>query len=174
MRGYIANGTRRRPKRLIGMRFIFPLALGLCALGAPARADVFSMFESGHPSLNGGHELSVTPESDGIYCIFAEVNGVATRFVIDTGSDDVVLTRKDAKRAGIDISRLNFSEEFDAASGSGQEADTTVRALAIGPLVVTDFPVSVEDEGGASLLGMTFLRRMKSVEIRDGRLYLRW
>jgi predicted aspartyl protease len=32
----------------------------------------------------------------------------------------------------------------------------------------------VEEEGGASLLGMTFLRRMKSVEIRNGRLYLRW
>ena len=156
------------------MRFILALALGLCALGSPARADVFSMFETGHPSFNGDHELSVTPDTDGIYYIFANVNGVSTRFVIDTGSDDVVLTAKDAKRAGIDISKLQFSEEFDAASGSGTEADTAVHSIAIGSLAVTDFPVSVEEEGGASLLGMTFLRRMKSVEIRNGRLYLRW
>ncbi|HEY7977429.1 MAG TPA: TIGR02281 family clan AA aspartic protease [Rhizomicrobium sp.] len=156
------------------MRFILALALGLCALGSPARADVFSMFETGHPRFNGDHELSVTPDTDGIYYIFADVNGVSTRFVIDTGSDDVVLTRKDAQRAGIDISKLQFSEEFDAASGSGTEADTTVRSIAIGSLAVTDFPVSVEEDGGASLLGMAFLRRMKSVEIRSGRLYLRW
>lgn len=156
------------------MRFTLMLALGLCALGSPARADVFSMLESGRPSFNGEHELSVTPDSDGIYYIFADVNGVATRFVIDTGSDDVVLTRKDAGRAGIDVSKLDFSEDYDAASGSGVEADATVHKLAIGPLAVTDFPVSVEQEGGASLLGMAFLRRMKSVEIRNGRLYLRW
>jgi aspartyl protease family protein len=156
------------------MRFILMLAIGLCALDSPARADVFSIFETGHPSFSGEHELSVTPDLDGIYYIFADVNGVSTRFVIDTGSDDVVLTRKDAQRAGIDISKLNFSEEFDAASGSGQEADTTAHTLAIGPLSVTDFPISVEADGGASLLGMTFLHRMKSVEIRNGRLYLRW
>ena len=60
------------------------------------------------------------------------------------------------------------------ASGSGTEADTAVHSIAIGSLAVTDFPVSVEEDGGASLLGMTFLRRMKSMEIRNGRLYLRW
>ena len=156
------------------MRFILALALGLCALGSPARADVFSMFETGHPSFNGDRELSVTPDTDGIYYIFANVNGVSTRFVIDTGSDDVVLTRKDAQRAGIDISKLDFSEDFDAASGSGVEADATVSKLAISQLSVTNFPISVEQEGGASLLGMTFLHRLKSVEIRNGRLYLRW
>jgi clan AA aspartic protease (TIGR02281 family) len=125
------------------MRFILALALGLCALGSPARADIFSMFETGHPSFNGDHELSVTPDTDGIYYIFANVNGVSTRFVIDTGSDDVVLTRKDAQRAGIDISKLDFSEDFDAASGSGVEADATVSKLAIGQLSFTNFPISV-------------------------------
>ena len=156
------------------MRFIIMLALGLCVLASPARADVFSIFETGQPSFNGAHELSVTPDSDGIYYIFAAVNGAQVRFVVDTGSDDVVLTRKDAQRAGIDVSKLNFTEDYDAASGSGVEADATAQKLAIGPLAVTDFPISVEQEGGASLLGMAFLRRLKSVEIRNNRLYLRW
>jgi len=151
------------------------LALAFCALiSQPASAGIFSFFDSGNPVFNGAHELSVRPDSDGIYYILADVNGVSTRFVIDTGSDDVVLTRKDAQRAGIDVSKLDFSEDYDAASGSGVEADTTVQKLAIGPLAVSDFPVTVEQEGGASLLGMTFLHRMKSVEIRSGRLYLRW
>ena len=161
-------------KRFRYMRFILVLALGLCALGSPAHASVFSMFETGHPSFNGDHELSVAPDADGIYYIFADVNGAAVRFIVDTGSDDVVLTRKDAQRAGINIAKLSFTEDYDAASGSGVEADAMVRKLAIGPLTLSDVPISVEQEGRASLLGMTFLRRMKSVEIRNGRLYLRW
>lgn len=156
------------------MRFILMLALGVCALGSPARADVFSFLDSGHITQSGPRELYVTPDHDGIYYIFADVNGVAVRFVIDTGSDDVVLTRKDARRAGIDISSLKFSEDYDAASGSGVEADTMVQRITLGSLTVPDMPVSVEQDGGASLLGMSFLHRMKSVEIRDSRLYLRW
>ena len=156
------------------MRFTLLLALGICALAAPARADIFSFLDSGRAEQTGPRELSVTPDADGIYYIFANVNGARVRFVIDTGSDDVVLTAKDARRVGIDVSKLDFSEDYDAASGSGLEADARVRRLALGAFAVSDFPVSIEEDGGASLLGMSFLHRMKSVEIRDNRLYLRW
>jgi aspartyl protease family protein len=151
-------------------------AFALACLAAPiaAKASLFSLFESGHAVQSGAHELYVTPDHDGLYYIFADVNGARVRFVIDSGSDDVVLTGKDARRAGIDVSHLDFSEEYDAETGSGMEANTRVRQLSIGPLAMNDFPVAVNEDGGASLLGMPFLRRMKSVEIRSGRLYLRW
>ncbi|HSM95318.1 MAG TPA: TIGR02281 family clan AA aspartic protease [Rhizomicrobium sp.] len=156
------------------MRFLLVLALAACALGFPARADVFSFLDSGRAVQTGPRELSVSPGEDGIYYVFAEVNGARIRFVIDTGSDDVVLTAKDARRAGIDVSQLHFTEDYDAETGSGQEADATVRQFSIGPLALANLPVSVNEDGGASLLGMSFLHRMKSVEIRDNRLYLRW
>jgi len=141
---------------------------------SPASANVLSFFETGHAVQSGPRELYVTPDSDGLYYVVADVNGAHVRFVIDSGSDDVVLTNRDAKRAGIDVAHLDFTREFDAETGSGMEANTRVRQFAIGPLALTDFPVSVSEEGGASLLGMPFLKRMKSVEIRDNRLYLRW
>jgi aspartyl protease family protein len=150
------------------------IALVCLALPFAAKASLFPLFESGHAVQSGPHELYVTPDRDGLYYIFADVNGARIRFVIDSGSDDVVLTGKDARRAGIDIARLDFSEEYDAETGSGLEANTKVRQLSIGPLAMTDFPVAVNEDGGTSLLGMPFLRRMKSVEIRSGRLYLRW
>ncbi|HEY2032881.1 MAG TPA: TIGR02281 family clan AA aspartic protease [Rhizomicrobium sp.] len=156
------------------MRFILTLALGVCALASPARADVFSFLDTGHITQTGPRELYVTPDDDGLYYIFADVNGARVRFVIDTGSDDVVLTRKDAQRAGIDVANLKFSEDYDAASGSGVEADAMVQRITLGPLSFSNLAVTVEEEGGASLLGMSFLHRMKSVEIRDNRLYLRW
>ncbi|MBS0276734.1 MAG: TIGR02281 family clan AA aspartic protease [Proteobacteria bacterium] len=148
--------------------------IGCAVIPVAARANLFSLFESGRAVQSGPRELYVTPDRDGLYYVFAEVNGARIRFVIDSGSDDVVLTGKDARRAGIDVSHLDFSEEYDAETGSGMEANTRVHQLAIGPLAMTDFPVAVNRDGGTSLLGMPFLRRMKSVEIRGGRLYLRW
>lgn len=146
----------------------------LACLVYPACADVFSFLDSGHARQVGPHEIYVTPDSDGLYYLFANVNGRQIRFVIDSGSDDVVLTRKDARKAGLDVAKLQFSHDFDAETGPGYEADASIHALSIGSLAFSDFPVTVNEEGGASLLGMTFLRRMKSVEIRDNRLYLRW
>lgn len=163
------NRTQMRRALLYG-------AFALACLTAPiaAKASLFSFFETGNAVQSGPHELYVTPDRDGLYYVFAEVNGARIRFVIDSGSDDVVLTGKDARRAGIDISRLDFSEEYDAETGSGMEANTHVRQFSIGPLAMNDFPIAVNQDGGTSLLGMPFLRRMKSVEIRGGRLYLRW
>ena len=141
---------------------------------ATAEADMLSFLGSGHAHRIGPREFYVTPDSDGLYYLFANVNGTEIRFVVDSGSDDVVLTRKDARKAGIDVSKLQFSHDFDAETGPGYEADATIHSLSVGSLALNDFPVTVNEDGGASLLGMTFLRRMKSVEIRDNRLYLRW
>jgi aspartyl protease family protein len=172
----MADSLPIEPNRKSARRAVLYGVLLLICLAAPvaAKASLFSIFESGHAVQSGPHELYVTPDRDGLYYIFADVNGARIRFVIDSGSDDVVLTGKDARRAGIDVSHLDFSEEYDAETGSGMEANTRVRQLAIGPLAMTDFPVAVNQDGGTSLLGMPFLRRMKSVEIRGGRLYLRW
>lgn len=151
------------------------LFAGACLLApVTAQADVFSFLDSGHARQVGPREIYVTPDADGLYYLFARANGAEIRFVIDSGSDDVVLTRKDARRAGIDVARLEFSHDFDAETGAGYEADATIRSLNVGSLALNDFPVTVNEDGGASLLGMTFLRRMKSVEIRDNKLYLRW
>lgn len=155
-------------------RAFAPFVFACLLIPIAASAGVFSFLESGHVTQTGPREIAVTPDSDGIYYVFADVNGAQIRFVVDTGSDDVVLTRKDARRAGIDVSKLDFSDEYDAETGSGLQADTTLRRLAVGPLAFNDVQASVNDDGGASLLGMTFLHRLKSVEIRDNKLYLRW
>ena len=74
------------------MRFRLPLALAFCALiSQPARAGIFSFLDSANPAFNGPHELSVRPDSDGLYYLLAEVNGAQVRFVIDTGSNIYLL-----------------------------------------------------------------------------------
>jgi hypothetical protein len=51
----------------------------------------------------------------------------------------------------------------------------TVKSLKVGALTLTDVPVLIErDPGGASVLGLDFVRRLDSLEIRDGRMHLHW
>jgi len=51
----------------------------------------------------------------------------------------------------------------------------TVSSLTVGPISLSDVPVSINQAPmDSSLLGMTFLRRLKSFSVRNHRLYLRW
>jgi predicted aspartyl protease len=56
----------------------------------------------------------------------------------------------------------------------GYGAPPTADSLEVGPIRLTSVPVQVSKAPmGASLLGMTFPRRLDSVELRDDRLYRR-
>ena len=54
-------------------------------------------------------------------------------------------------------------------------APVTLRSLRIGELELYDLPASVgEQPGSLSLLGMTFLNRFESYEVRGDTLILSW
>jgi aspartyl protease family protein len=132
-------------------------------------------FLPAEPVATGPHEIALTESEGGSYAAVGAVNGVRVKFVIDTGASDIVLSPADAERAGIDMTALNYNGETETANGAGRGAATTVSSLAIGPLHFSNVDISVNQAPmGASLLGLAFLRRLKSFEFKDHRLYLRW
>ena len=97
------------------------------------------------------------------------------RFLIDTGASDTVLSPMDAQRLGIDLAALDFSRVYLTANGNGRGAPYRLMDLAIGPIALSDVAVSINQAPmDESLLGMSFLRRLKSFEVQGRRLYLRW
>ena len=95
--------------------------------------------------------------------------------MIDTGATDIVLDPSDAKRLGIDLDSLKFDRPFGSANGIGYGAKTVVESLAVGPIQLSNVEVSINKaEMGASLLGMAFLKRLKSYSVSGGKLILRW
>jgi aspartyl protease family protein len=123
----------------------------------------------------GAHELVLSEDVDGGYDIAGQVNGKPVNFMIDTGASDIVLSPADARRVGIDTSHLDFARHFETANGIGEGADSTVARLSAGPIAFTNVPVSINRAPmRSSLLGMAFLKRLTSYEVKDGRLYLRW
>jgi clan AA aspartic protease (TIGR02281 family) len=95
--------------------------------------------------------------------------------VIDTGASSVVLTYETAKAAGLPLELLDYDVDLETASGRTKGARLTLDRLAIGKLVEHSVPALVVPQGQlkSNLLGMSFLDRLESWEVRADRLVLR-
>lgn len=105
----------------------------------------------------------------------ALVNGTHVRFLVDTGASDVALSDADARRIGIDFSRLSFTIPYSTANGIIYAARVRLDEVTVGGVTLRDVDASVSQGGlDSSLLGMSFLGRLGSVEVRGERLVLRY
>jgi len=121
-----------------------------------------------------GRSLVVGRAEDNAFYVMGEVDGAPVRFLIDTGASDIVLSPADAERAGLGGPGLRFSSAGETAGGVAFGAPATVRRLSVGPIRLADVPVFINQKPmGVSLLGMPFLRRLGSFEVRGDQLFLR-
>ena len=86
----------------------------------------------------------------------------------------VVLTAADARKAGIDTRGLDYDVPVATANGSALAAELRLDQIAVGPIVMRRIPALVAKPGALeeSLLGMSFLERLKSYTVERGRLIL--
>ncbi|HLZ74404.1 retropepsin-like aspartic protease family protein [Phenylobacterium sp.] len=132
-----------------------------------------SEFSSSYPVASGPRQLVVTASEGGGFMIMGKVNGQPVRFLVDTGSSDTVLSPADAERLGIDSKGLPFDHLAETANGTGYGARYTARTLEVGPIRVDDMPMVINQAPMSfSLLGMTFLSRLESFQVRGRQLYL--
>jgi len=96
------------------------------------------------------------------------------RFLVDTGASLVTLTPADARAAGLNSRQLAFDERASTANGLVRMASVTLREIRLGQLSVGDVPAAVIENLSVSLLGMSFLNRLQSYEMRGGRLTISW
>ena len=129
----------------------------------------------GYPEQTGNREITLSEGENGHFHVYANVNGTRIRFLVDTGATDIVLDPEDARRVGIDMGSLTFDRPFGSANGIGYGASLTVAELSVGAIHLSNVKVSVNRAPmGSSLLGMTFLKRLKSYSFEKNKLILRW
>jgi aspartyl protease family protein len=111
----------------------------------------------------------------GEFALQARINGVSTPMVIDTGATSVVLTYETAKAIGLPLELLEYDVDVETAGGRTKAARLTLDRLAIGKLVERSVPALVVPHGQmkTNLLGMSFLDRLESWEVRADSLMLR-
>jgi clan AA aspartic protease (TIGR02281 family) len=116
---------------------------------------------------------SVPRAPDGHFYVIGLVNGVAVRFIVDTGATAVVLTPHDAGRAGLNVGPDKFTQRARSASGMVQVAPVRLGHVVVGKRELRDVPAAVSSvDTGVSLLGMTFLSRLRRVSIESDTLTL--
>jgi len=143
----------------------------LMEIGLRLRAELLPS----NPVASSPDVVVLTEGADGHFYATGNANGSPVRFLIDTGASEIVLSPSDARRIGIDTGALSFTHPYETANGIGLGAAFTLRSLSIGPIELSDVPVSINQaDMGTSLLGMSFLRRLRSFEFRGRQLFLRW
>ena len=121
----------------------------------------------------GEGRIEVPRDRDGHFLATLQVQGVPIEFIVDTGATDVVLSRADAQRLGLDPDQLVYSGRARTANGIVRTARITLQDMAFGDF--TDDGVRAwvnEGELDLSLLGMSYLERFERVEISRDRLIL--
>jgi aspartyl protease family protein len=126
------------------------------------------------PQVERGGEVIVNRRLSGEFAIAGRVNAARVTFLFDTGASAVVLTAEDARRAGVDTSRLVFDVPVATANGAAMAAEVRVDQIAVGPIVMRNVPALVARRGALdeSLLGMSFLERLKSYTVERDRLVM--
>jgi aspartyl protease family protein len=121
-----------------------------------------------------GRTVAVARTSGGDFAVTAQINGARIAMVLDTGASSVVLTRDDARAAGLPLEVLDYTVNIDTANGRTRAAPVTLDRVAVGSLVERSIDALVAQPGTlkTSLLGMSFLNRLQSWEVRGDRLVL--
>jgi aspartyl protease family protein len=113
------------------------------------------------PEVGSGGEVIVNQRLGGEFAIAGRVNGARVTFLFDTG-------------AGIAIAGLEHDAPVTTANGSALAAEVRLDKVAVGPIVMRNVAALVARPGALdeSLLGMSFLGRLKSYAVERGRLVL--
>jgi aspartyl protease family protein len=172
---------RRRFSQAIKAVLIWLVLAAALAVGYTYRFElrevadrVMAEFIPGHAATRG-HTVEVSRGQGGNFVVLTQVNGARLSMILDSGASSVVLTHDAAKAAGLPLEMLSYSVGVETANGRTRAAPVTLQSIAVGGLVEREVAALIAQPGQLrqSLLGMSFLNRLQSWEVRGDRLVLR-
>lgn len=127
------------------------------------------------PESDGERSVRIRRRPDGHFLARSEINGNPLTMLVDTGASTVVLKSSDAQKIGIDPDKLRYNVPVQTANGTTYAASIRLRTMSVGGILFTDVDALVSKPGQLkdSLLGMSFLNRLRSYEFSGDFLTLR-
>jgi len=122
-----------------------------------------------------GRTVEIVRGQGGDFSVHTSINGARIPMVLDTGATSLVLTADAAKAAGLPVEVLAYTVNVETANGRTRAAPVTLDRVAVGGLTERAVPALVAQAGQlkTNLLGMSFLNRLESWEVRGDKLRLR-
>jgi aspartyl protease family protein len=170
--GWIIVEYRNR----LGQALRVAMAWGLIFVGVMAGYGLWNDLQiSPIPKqlVNSAGAVEIPRADDGHYYVTLQINGTPVRFVVDTGATNMVLSRTDAKRLGIDPDGLVYLGQANTANGTVRTARVRLPLVELAGYRDENFSAWVNDaEMDGSLLGMDYLGKFR-IEIAADRMILR-
>lgn len=158
-----------------GVPSIVPSAFLALALMASAGLPGLAPRAKEPPPLRLMAMTEVQQSNGGHFITKADINGQDIEVLVDTGASAVALSYQDAEKAGLKPHSLDYTVKVLTANGEGSAARVKLRHVMIDNVKVRDVDALVLKEGAmnGTLLGMSFLSRLKSFTVTDGVLLLK-
>lgn len=149
-----------------------PEVISAAAPAGPSEAMMTASSEAPSPAY--GRTTRLAAGSDGHFRAEARINGRPEPVLVDTGATYVSISESTARRLGISLSPADFRYKAQTANGETPVAVTRIDRLEIGRVEVRDVEamVSKGDVLPVTLLGMSFLKKLKRFEVQAGTLNL--
>jgi aspartyl protease family protein len=133
------------------------------------------------PQLRGGLDIiqakavtELKADARGHFITDAGIEGTTLKVIVDTGASAVALSYEDADRAGLRPFALRYDVPVATANGVARAARVTLRRVEVNGIMVRDVDGLVLPEGvmHGTLLGMSYLGRLRSFKVEGGVLHL--
>ena len=154
----------------------FAILLALATPDFAARlSSLTSTKQEELPSSPGAPaRVMVAADSRGHYQTDLIVNGKPLKALVDTGASTVALTYEDGRALGLIRPGDRFDVKIQTGNGTTEAKRVFLNTVRVGGITANNVEAIIGREGalGVNLLGMTFLKRIKGFEVRNGRLIL--
>jgi aspartyl protease family protein len=152
------------------------LAKGEAQQAEPAQATQLAMAQTRKQADNPsqGRSTRIAADGRGHFIAKARLNGRPVDVLVDTGATLVAINESTARRIGLTLSNADFKYPVNTANGQTMAAAAVIGEIEIGRVIARDIKASVLKDSalGGTLLGMSFLGKLKRVEVADGSLVL--
>ncbi len=118
--------------------------------------------------------MQIAPDSRGHFITDIKVAGQSLRAMVDTGASVVAINASAARRVGLALKPADFKYRVSTANGETIAASAILPSIEIGRVRLENVEAMVlrDDALSDTLLGMSFLRRLRHYEVSNGALVL--
>jgi aspartyl protease family protein len=125
-------------------------------------------------AASGPARVMLSSDRRGHFETSVTVNGRPMKALVDTGATVIALTYEDGRSLGLVRPGDRYEIKMQTANGTTGAKRVTLNSVRLGGISLSNVEAIVAQEGAlaVNLLGMSFLRNLRTFEIQNGRLIL--